>query len=417
MLEGRHIALIEDDEIMGASLLHRLELEGARVAWHKTIHRALGALRTPRVPFDAVLCDIRLPDGSGEDLFLRLCDHGHPPPFVFMTGEGETEQAVRLLRSGAADYVLKPFEITDVVARLAQVSAPLPVTGEGVWFGVSQAVKTLDADLSRIASREEPVLIVGEAGTGKRVVAERLHGLSDRCSAPFLTLDLTRLDAAQAEDALFAPQSGVFARAGDGVVLMEQIGAASDRVQAALLERLWSGDAGPRVMVTAGPDFGQADLRPDLYFHLSVLPVTIPPLRARPEDVIWLMTRLFEGMNARRASPLRGISTQAESAARAHGWPGNGREVRARLTRAMAMAAGDMLFAADLFPEGAPGAMEPEAADFLPLAATRDAAEKVQIERAIAHCGGSLTEAAKLLQVGRSTLWDKMQKLGIDPQG
>jgi DNA-binding NtrC family response regulator len=414
MLEGRHIALIEDDEIMGSSLLHRLELEGARVVWLKTIHRALGALRTPRAPFDAVLCDIRLIDGTGEELFLRLCEHGHPPPFVFMTGEGAADQAVRLLRSGAADYVLKPFDVADVVARLAQVSAPLPVTAEGAWFGVSPAVKSLDKDLARLALQDQPVLIVGESGTGKRMVAERLHSLSDSCAAPFVAFDLTRTDAAQTHEALFAPQSGAFARAGDGVVFLEQIGAAPDNIQSEVLQRLWSRGTGPRLIASAGPDFGQADLRPDLYAHLSAFSVTIPPLRSRPEDAVWLMMRLFEGMNARRASPLRAISVQAEAAALAHDWPGNGRELRARLMRAMAVAEGEMLFPTDLFPEGVPGAQLPGETAFPPLAAIRDAAEKAHIERALAQSGESLTGAAKLLQVGRSTLWDKMQKLGID---
>ncbi|MFN3663339.1 sigma-54-dependent transcriptional regulator [Yoonia sp.] len=416
MLEGRHIALIEDDEIMGASLLQRLELEGARVVWHKTLHRALGALRTPRIPFDAVLCDIRLPDGSGEDLFLRLCDHGHPPPFVFMTGAGATDQAVRLLRSGAADYVLKPFEITDIISRLVQVTAPLPDAGTGAWFGVSQACKALDADLVRVAARDEPVLLLGEAGTGKRAVAQRLHRLSDRCAAPFVTCDLTRDSANVLHDTLFTPQTGLFARAGEGVILLEQITAASDALQSALLARMWSGNGGPRLVVTAGPDFSPGDLRPDLYFHLSVLPVTIPPLRARPDDVSWLLARLFDGMNARRAHPLRGVSAQADTAARVYGWPGNGRELRSRLMRAMAVAEGDMLFPTDLFPEGVGDARSPNDGSFVPLAETRDAAERAQIERALAHCNGSLTAAAKLLQVGRSTLWDKMQKLGIDPQ-
>lgn len=416
MLEGRHIALVEDDEVMGAALLHRLELEGARVVWLKTLHRALGALRTPRQPFDAVLCDIRLPDGTGEELFTRLCEHAMPPPFVFMTGQGEAGQAVRLLRSGAADYVLKPFEPGDVIERLAQVSAPVPVSGDGAWFGISPAIRALDAEIARIANRDEPVLILGEAGTGKRMVAERLHAVSDRRAAPFVALDLTRLSPAEAQEALFAPQSGIFARAGEGIVLLEQIAAADDAVQAALVTRIWSAGAGPRIIATGGPDLGQADLRPDLYFHLSVLRLVVLPMRDRPEDAIWLMTRLFEGLNARRDAPLRGISAQSEAAARAHDWPGNGREIRARLIRAMAMARGEMLFPSDLFPEGTASAGAEDKA-FLPLAATRDAAEKAQIERALARCEGSVTEAARLLQVGRSTLWEKMQKLGIAPRG
>jgi len=413
MLEGRHIALVEDDAVMGASLLQRLELEGARVVWFKTFHRALGGLRTPQRPFDAVLCDISLPDGTGEDLFLRLCENATPAPFIFMTGQAAAEQAVRLLRSGATDYVVKPFEIGDIIDRLAQTTAPLPPDDGGAWFGVSGAARTLDADLAKALNRTEPVLILGEEGTGKSIVAKRLHMMSDRHAAPFVSVDLTRLSDADALSALFDPESGAFHRAGEGTVLIEQIGAAEEALQTALLTHLWSDGPKPRLVVTDGPEFGRSHIRPDLYFHLVVLPITIPPLRARPEDAVWLLSRLFAGMNARRAVPLRGVSARAEAAVRAHDWPGNGRELRAGLLRAMAMTEGEMVFPIDLFPEGLRGGAGPSDEVFPSLSETRETAEKALIERALAQSDGSLTAAAKLLQVGRSTLWDKMQKLGI----
>jgi len=419
MLEGLHIALVEDDEIMGGSILQRLELEGARVVWLKTIHRALGALRTPRQPFDAVVCDIRLPDGSGEDLFNKLCEHGAPPPFLFMTGQGGADQAVRLLRSGAADYLTKPFDMAQFLERLAQVITPQDPAKKGPWFGISPMAKALDSDLRRLADRAEPVLILGDSGTGKRLVAQRLHSLSDRQSAPFVTVDLSRLSPDDMAREVLDPDTGAFARAGEGFVLIERISRASDDLQARLLAALWAsnGASGPRLIATDGPDLTPDSLRPDLYFHLSILTLTIPAFRSRPEDAVWLMSRLFEGMNARRSVPFRGISPQAEQAVRAHDWPGNGRELRARLMRAMAMAKSDTILPVDLFPEGVPGAVPDASTDFLPLGDVRDAAERAHIQGALARSDGSLTEAAKLLQIGRSTLWEKMQKLGIDGRG
>jgi len=419
MLEGLHIALVEDDEIMGGSILQRLELEGARVVWLKTIHRALGALRTPRQPFDAVVCDIRLPDGSGEDLFNKLCEHGAPPPFLFMTGQGAADQAVRLLRSGAADYLMKPFDMGQFLERLTQVITPADLATKGPWFGISLMAKALDSDLDRLADRAEPVLILGDGGTGKRLVAHRLHGLSDRRSAPFIAVDLTRLSPEDMVREVLDPDSGAFARAGEGSVLIERIGQASADLQARLVAALWASDraAGPRLIATDGADLMPDSLRPDLYFHISVLTLKIPAFRSRPEDAVWLMSRLFEGMNARRSVPFRGISPQAEQAVRAHDWPGNGRELRARLMRAMAMAKGDTVFPTDLFPEGVPGAIQAPGGEFQPLGDVRDAAERAHIESALSRADGSLTEAAKLLQIGRSTLWEKMQKLGIDGRG
>ncbi|MFN3641761.1 MAG: sigma-54-dependent transcriptional regulator [Gemmobacter sp.] len=419
MLEGRHIALVEDDEIMGSSVLQRLELEGARVVWLRSVHRALGALRTPRQPFDAVVCDIHLPDGSGEDLFNKLCEHGAPPPFLFMTGQGVADQAVRLLRSGAADYLMKPFDMGQFLERLSQVIAPQETRTTGPWFGISSGAPALDSDLARIADRAEPVLILGESGTGKRLVAQRLHALSDRRAAPFVAVDLTRLQSEKMAHHILEPEQGALARAGEGILLIERIGEASSELQVRLVETLWAGAgaAGPRVIATDGPDLTQDRVRPDLYFHLSVLTLTIPAFRSRPEDAVWLMSRLFDGMNARRSSPFRGISPQAEQAVRAHDWPGNGRELRSRLMRAMAMARGDTILPSDLFPEGVPGAVHDTGDDFPPLGDVRDAAERAYIQGALSRADGSLTKAAKLLQIGRSTLWEKMQKLGIDGRG
>ncbi len=416
MFEGRHIALVEDDEIMGGSIFQRLELEGARVVWLKTLHRALGALRTPRQPFDAVVCDIRLPDGSGEELFNRLCEHGTPPPFLFMTGQGAADQAVRLLRSGAADYVTKPFDMGRFLERLALVVVPRDIAAEGPWFGISPAARALDSDLSRLVERAEPVMVLGESGTGKRLVARRLHALSDRRNAPFVSVDLTRLTPEAMLPAVLDPEKGALARAGEGCLLIERISEASPALQARLLQTLWAGGdtAGARLIATDGPDLSPESLRPDLYFHLSVLTLNISPLRNRPEDTLWLMSRQFEGMNARRGTPLRGISPQAEQAARLHDWPGNGRELRARLTRAMAMVQGKTILPADLFPEGVPGVAEEPGDDFQALGEVRDAAERAHIQSALTRADGSLTEAAKLLQIGRSTLWEKMQKLGIE---
>lgn len=416
MLEGRHIALVEDDEIMGNSILQRLELEGARVVWLKTIHRALGALRTPRQPFDAVVCDIRLPDGSGEELFNKLCEHGAPPPFLFMTGQGAADQAVRLLRSGAADYLMKPFDMGRFLERLTQIIAPQDLATKGPWFGISPKARSLDTDLGRIAGRAEPVLILGDSGTGKRLVAQRLHSLSDRGGAPFVVVDLTRLPPDEMAREILDPTQGALARAGEGVLLIERIGQASAALQVGLVTTLWASDraAGPRVIATDGPDLTPGGLRPDLYFHLSILTITIPAFRSRPEDAVWLMSRLFEGMNTRRSAPFRGISPQAEQAVRVHDWPGNGRELRARLMRAMAVAKGDTILPADLFPEGVPGTVQDADTGFLPLGDVRDAAERAHILGALARADGSLTDAAKLLQIGRSTLWEKMQKLDIE---
>lgn len=431
MLRGSNIALVEDDEIMGQSILQRLELEGARVVWMKTVHRALGAIRTPRVPFDAVVCDIKLPDGTGEELFFRLCEHAVPPPFLFLTAHGEAEQAVRLLRSGAADYMLKPFEMLAFLERLAQTIRPVGDAHGGPFMGISDVARALEDRVGRIAALDRPVLIKGEMGTGKRLVARRLHALSDRCAAPFGTLDFSRTEPELADRLLFGAEGeqGLVDTVGEGVLYLERISSAPASVQARLVDLLWSGGAASekrphfrgRVIASDGPDVAakvtEGLLRPDLFYHLDVTELTVAPLRDRPEDSVWLMSRLFDGMNARRGIQLKGISALAEQAVRQHSWPGNGRELRSRLMRAMALAKGDFLFPADLFSEGELDLLDGETLEMssraASLAAVREEAERTHILSVIRQVDGHMGEAARLLQVSRTTLWEKMQKLGI----
>lgn len=428
MLRGSHIALVEDDEIMGQSILQRLELEGARVVWLKTAHRALGAIRTPRLPFDAVVCDIKLPDGTGEELFFRLCEHAVPPPFLFLTAHGEAKQAVRLLRSGAADYMLKPFEMPAFLERLAQTIRPVADAHAGPYIGISGIAQALEDLVGRIAALDRPVLIKGEMGTGKRLIAQRLHAMSDRCAAPFQTIDLSRTEPELAERLLFgaAGEEGLVDTVGEGVLYLERVSSASASVQARLVDLLWCSAPSPaapvhfrgRLIASDGPDVGAhvsaGILRPDLFYHLDVTELTVAPLRDRPEDAVWLMARLFDGMNARRHTPLKGISVLAEQAVRQHPWPGNGRELRSRLMRAMALAKDEFLFPADLFSEDELiGKAMDEPAPAASLAAVREEAERTHILSVIRQVDGHLGEAARVLQVSRTTLWEKMQKLGI----
>jgi len=405
MLKGRRIALVEDDEIMGASIEQRLRLEGAEVVWLKLMQRAVGALRTPRAPIDAVVCDIRLPDGTGEELFATLCRTATPPPFLFITGQGGIEQAVRLLQSGAADYVTKPFEMGQFLDRLKHLLRP---QGQALDqpFGVSSAARRIGELVALAAGMDRPVLVRGASGTGKALVARRIHALSDRSAAPFVAVALPRVDTPM-EDL----ESGL-AEVGDGTLFIDAL----ERLSAEGQDRLtaWlDGDPSARLIVACSSDLTEAlregRFRSDLFFRLNLFEVPIPPLSERTEDADWLFHRLFDAMNARRVTPLRGVSALAEQAVRDHDWPGNGRELRARLVQAMATASGDMLFPADLFPE-----RQVDAVDRLPsLAEARDAAERVHILQALERSGGQVAEAARLLQVSRTTLWEKMQKLGL----
>jgi DNA-binding NtrC family response regulator len=211
------------------------------VVWRRQAVRGLHAVRTPPEPVDAVVCDILLRDGTGEELFETLSRSMTPPPFLFITGHGGVDQAVRLLRAGASDYLTKPFEMDVFLERLQGLLARRPARGSEPLIGVSTAAREVEAQAAQAAAEERPALVRGPPGVGKGLVARRIHDLSDRRAAPFEAVDCMR--APDAEAALFGPD-GALARVGEGTLFLGGVG------------RL------PRV--GAGPADGRAGTRPAL---------------------------------------------------------------------------------------------------------------------------------------------------------
>ena len=408
MLDGRRIVLVEDDEIMGGSIAQRLELEGASVLWLKRMQRALGAIRTPQQPIDAVICDIALPDGSGEDLFTTLCRTATPPPFLFISGQGGIDQAVRLIKSGAADYITKPFDMGVFLDRLALLVSPGAALDFPPILGVSAAACQVETLIARAAQGAAPVLIRGGPGLGKDLIARRIHDLSDRRAAPFIAINIAR--DGDAESALFGV-GGAFDRVGDGTVFINTVDRLPMPLQHHLAETLHPGTPA-RIITACGHDLearvAAGVVSAELLYRMARMEIPVPPLGTRPDDAVWLLEQLFRKLAPAQAAHLTGISPLCLEAARDHDWPGGGREVRARLVRALTLATGDVVQPADLFPE-----RQAKASGIKPLAEARDAAERAQIIAALDQTGGHIKEAAKLLRIARTTLWEKMQKYGL----
>lgn len=404
MLTGRYLVLIEDDAIMGNSLVQRLELEGAEVTWVKQAVRGIAAVRTPRKPVDAVICDIRLPDGSGEEIFNTLSRRVAPPPFLFITGQGEIDQAVRLLRAGGADYMTKPFEMSAFLGRLSQILRSNQKEDLPAQTGISPLARQVDALVAEFAGHDRPVLIRGGRGLGKERLARRIHGLSDRRSAPFLAVNAFRTDVSVDAIAL------AFDRVSDGTLFVNGVGRLDGAAQDRLMDAL--GRAPFRLIAACGTRIEEkanaGGFRSDLLYTLVATEIVVPPLARRGDDAVWLASEMFKALNGRLAAPMRGISELAIAAIRDHDWPGNGRELRSRLLRALDVAAGDWIYPADVFPE-----LNQEDVEVRPLSEARDIAERRQIMKALGRTGGQVAEAARLLRVSRTTLWEKMQKLGL----
>ncbi|RYH07220.1 sigma-54 dependent transcriptional regulator [Tropicimonas sp. IMCC6043] len=404
MLTGRYIVLIEDDSLMGSSIVQRLELEGAEVTWVKQAVRGIAAVRTPRRLVDAVVCDIRLPGGTGEDVFNAISRSIPPPPFLFITGQGEIDQAVRLLRAGGADYMTKPFEMASFLGRLALILRPDPDAGLPPETGISVLARQVDALVSEFARIDLPVLIRGQRGLGKARLALRIHDLSDRRAAPFIHVNAHNDE--RAGDAL----SGALDTVSDGTLFVNGIDRLDDGVQGRLMDAIGTGSFRLVASFGSGPDAESEEggVRSDLMYAMVAHVIVVPPLSQRVDDAVWMAGRLFQSMNERHPTSLRGISDLAMAAIRDHDWPGNGRELRSRMLRAMEVADGDWIFPTDLFPE-----LNEDAREVRTLAQAREQAERRHIVKALEQTGGQIAEAARLLEVSRTTLWEKMKKLGL----
>ena len=316
-LEGRTIAVIEDDPVMGKSLAQSLSLEGAKVCLYRSGEAALRGA-TPR-SLDLVVCDIRLPDTDGQNLFHRFGTGADMPPFLFMTAFGDINQAVALMREGAADYLTKPFDMADFLHRVQSSLRPTPQSQDGdMVLGVSPAMRDIEHLLRLVARVESPVLMTGETGTGKEVCARFLHSLT-RKDDPFMAVNCAAIPGDLLESELFGHEAGAFTgagkrhlgfaeRAGEGTLFLDEIGELALPLQSKLLRVLEErqfhrlGGETPvifkaRLVSATNADLGARiaakQFRSDLYYRINVVEVRVPPFRERPQDIPWLLSRFL----------------------------------------------------------------------------------------------------------------------------
>jgi DNA-binding NtrC family response regulator len=434
-MSASRICLIEDDEIMGGSLALRFELEGLDCDWHKTGKTALDALN--KQAYGAVVSDIALPDMSGEALYLDLIERGTAtPPFIFMTGHGAVDQAVRLLKRGAVDYLLKPFEPDLLLGKLKEL-VTFQKSGQldADVLGLSPAMRALEDLLPRLAQSQASVLITGESGVGKERVALKLHELQG-ARGPFVAANCGAFTESLLEAELFGHEKGAFTgalrakrglfeQAAGGTLLLDEIGDMPLSMQVKVLRAIQErqitriGGESPitvdfRLMAATHHDLKarveQGLFREDLYYRVNVIQIRVPPLRERREDILWLATRFLD-RTAQAGDGLRLVLTPtAERALLDHPWPGNVRELKHLLERARVMASGPVLTPELLFGDSA-RANPPQPLDNLgDYLASR---ERDYILRALLSQGWQIQETANLLGISRKNLWEKMKRLEI----
>ena len=427
------IGLVEDDPIMGESIAHRLDLEGYLVDWWQTGEAALRAVG--RLAPDLLICDIRLPDINGEALFDRMLPDHPGMPVLFITGFAQVDQAVRLMRAGAADYIVKPFAIQDFLAKIEILTRHS--SDETSPLGRSLAMRHIDDLLHRVADIDSTVLFTGESGVGKEVAARHLHQLSPRAKAPFIAVNCAAIPRELLESELFGHERGSFTgattrhlgyveRAAGGILFLDEIGELPLALQSKLLHLLESrrfqrvggeseliSDA--RIVCATNADLRSAVargvFRQDLLFRIQVIDITIPPLRERREDIEPLLDQYRAQFATAFGRHVAGYTPSALRVAMTHEWPGNVRELRNRVERAVALAEGTWIGPGDLFSEVWDEAIA--ASDLSSLAEVRDQVERQHIRNALDRAGGRVDDAARMLGVSRSTLFEKIRRLRI----
>ena len=432
------ICLIEDDEIMGESLIDRFDLEGFDHDWHRTGNDALAALRNRH--YELVISDIRLPDITGDVLFKQLLgEHVRLPPFVFITGQGDIDSAVSLLKQGAQDYITKPFDLDALVEKIRNLSAPVQDLGVG-GLGASLAMRQIEAMLERLGSSTASVLITGESGVGKERIAQALHQRTDSAS-PFIAVNCGALTESLLEAELFGYEKGAFTGAGrtkkgvfeqadSGTLFLDEIGDMPLSMQVKLLRALEE-----RSIVRVGGEtsipvsirlicathqilqerVASGSFREDLYYRINVVELRIPPLRERTEDILPLAQSLLAEIAWARGRIAPGLTPAAEHALLNYPWPGNIRELKNALERASLMSDGRFISHDVLFDRPAPklGAQQDVASslrDYL------SECERDFIVRALDACQWQIQSCADSLGISRKNLWEKMRKLGIDKE-
>jgi DNA-binding NtrC family response regulator len=458
--------VVDDEEDARSNLAHILEKEGVKVITAADGHQAMQKIQSPSTVPDVVLLDVSMPGLNGLEVLKKIREVDDDLPVVLITGYADIRQSVEAMKDGAYDYIAKPFDnnevarITCLALAEGQLKKHNAVSGALLkrlslfeCMGPSEAIARITVDVHRVAKSDFSVLLIGETGAGKELVAAAIHRSSARCQAPFVTVDCGAIPEALLESELFGHEKGSFTGAdrqilgkfevaNGGTLFLDEIANLPLRSQAKLLRAVQSkcihrvGGTKPievdfRLIAATNRNLREmavsGTFREDLYYRLCDITINVPSLRTRKEDIIYLSKRFLGMAENELGEKIDGLSEAAIEALISYDWPGNVRELKSVIRRAALVAKGAItekdlgieraaVLAPALAPEEGGSPWKNASLREIVRRNVVDVERKVLI-RVLQVTGGNKAKAARLLQIDYKTMHAKVKKLGIQIKG
>lgn len=452
MPERAKILLIEDEELSRESLTKLLKTAGYAVKGAASGERAVQFLEVER--FDIVVADLFLPDSNGIDILKTVKQTSPETEVILITGHASAETAVKAMKEGAFDYITKPLNFDELQIILTKAAEKHQLLNENVYLrkqlrdrygfaniiGNSPAMQKVFSRVRRIINTDSTVLILGESGTGKEIVAKAIHFNGPRKEKPFIAVNCAAIPETLLESELFGhvkgsftgairDKIGKFEAANQGTIFLDEIGTMPMHLQTKLLRVLQEQEVEKvgankpvkldvRVIsatnINLEEEVRKGNFREDLFYRLNVIPIVIPPLRERVEDILPLTKHFVEKCCREMKRPLMTVSKEALQTLEFYLWPGNVRELENVVERVVALTDGDFITMQDIPANIREQAMTKVTERGVDLTKTINEIEKQMITEALSLTKGVKAQAAAMLKLNRTTLVEKMRRLGID---
>ena len=440
------ILVVDDDDLSRGYLSEALQRNGYSVDNASDGQEAVGM--TDKQNYDMIFLDMRMPRMGGMKVLERIKKTSKETTVVIMTAYGSIESAVEAMQKGAYDYIIKPFSVDNIELLLKRVQERQKLIDENKYwrskldsnveneFVIDKQSKMFEVlnNVKRMAQSKASVLIQGESGTGKEIIAQSIYSHSQRNSKPFIKVNCAALSESLLESELFGHEKGAFTGAdikrmgrfelaNGGTLLLDEISEVSPKIQSKLLrvleleefERVGGSKTlkvDVRVIATTNRDLEQeiekGNFRQDLYFRLNVIPVIVPPLRERREDIPVLAEYFLEKFKSGMDTPLKEISKEAIDILVQYDWPGNVREIKNLIHRCTVMIDSEVLMPVHF--ENMLNMQKPKKSNEISVGQTIEDVERELIYKTLEKTGGNKTRAAEILDVTPRTLRNKLSR-------